>query len=208
MEWAEFLADRAHHNLYVSSLVYMPTIKLVRRVAKPGEALLEAGCGSGRTAILFSDMGYPVTALDLSKQLVRQLSKTKAFFDDLTPINGDIRHLPFGDKVFKLVYSCGVLEHFDPEDIVPILAEQRRTARYVVVDVPNDRCTQRAFGDERLFSDALWSRLFDRAGLRVLKIVHRGLDRGKAVANCSVFLTSDNRDRVSLEEKIDVYDFY
>jgi hypothetical protein len=50
--------------------------------------------------------------------------------------------------------------------------------------------------------------MFGRAGLRVERTVHRGLDRGAYVGNCSVFLARDSQDNEELLEIIDVYDHY
>lgn len=208
MSWETYLADRKHNNLYVSALVYMPTIKVVRRIACEGDRLLEAGCGSGRTAMLMADMGYRVTALDLSLNLLAHLSPAKSFFRDLQLINGDIGSLPFSDGTFTLAYSCGVLEHFDPPEIVTFLREQKRVARYVLVDVPNYKCTHQSFGDERLYSDEKWASMFRQAGAVIIKHFHRGLDTGKFVGNCSVFLARDKDDTSPLRKTIDVYDYY
>jgi len=194
VSWADYLADRKHNNLYVDALVYMPTIKIIRKVAREGDHLLEAGCGSGRSAMLMCDMGYRVAALDLSLELLERIRPAKPFFTNLQLVNGDIAHIPFADKVFKITYSCGVLEHFDPPEIIIYLAEQRRVARYVLVDVPNYRCAQQSYGDERFYTDEKWQAMFKEAGLNITNTLHRGLDTGKFVGNCSVFLARDQND--------------
>jgi SAM-dependent methyltransferase len=186
----------------------MPSIKMIRRFADPGERILEAGCGSGRTAMLLADMGYRTVALDLSRSLLNTLSPARRLWPDLHLVEGDIGSLPFGTKQFKVVYSFGVLEHFDPPDIVRYLSEQRRVARYVLIDVPNFKCDRQAFGDERFYTDEKWVSMIRAAGLRELRVVQRGLDNGRFVGNCSVFLAADEADPETLEEKMDVYDHY
>ena len=208
MEWETFLDDRTHHNLYVSVLVYMPTIKIIRRIAKPGDLILEAGCGSGRTAMLLADMGYRVVAVDKSSTLLNRLSTVTVFLPILNLVSADIGHIPFREKIFKVAYSCGVLEHFDRPEIVEYLREQKKVCTYVLVDVPNDRCVKQCFGDERFHSDEEWSAMFDEAGLTVKKSLHRGLDRGKYVGNCSIFLAVDKEDAAEIQEEKDVYDCY
>jgi SAM-dependent methyltransferase len=208
MEWEIFLADRTHHNLYVSALVYMPTIKIIRRIAEPGDLLLEAGCGSGRTAILLADMGYKVTAVDKSDLLLNRLTPVTPFLPELQLAGADIENLPFKNKSFTVAYSLGVLEHFDPAKIVKFLKEQRRAAVFVLVDVPNHKCTRQCFGDERFYSDAKWHAMFKQAGLEVKQTIHRGMDRGRYVGNCSVFLAVDTQHTQPVSNKIDVYDYY
>lgn len=200
--------DRTHHNLYVNALVYMPTIKIIRRIAKPGDLILEAGCGSGRTAMLLADMGYRVVAVDKSSTLLNRVSKVTAFLPDVNLVRSDIGHIPFREKIFKVAYSCGVLEHFDRPEIVGYLREQKKVCDYVVIDVPNDRCVKQCFGDEQFYADEEWIAMFDDAGLAVKKSLHRGLDRGRYVGNCSIFLAADKKDKTHFQEKIDVYDYY
>jgi SAM-dependent methyltransferase len=207
-EWETFLSIRAHHNLYVNSLVYKTTIKAIRRIAEPGDLILEAGCGSGRTAMLLGDMGYRVFALDRSLGILSRLCTATSFINDLNLINADIRHIPFGEKVFKVAYSCEVLEHFDPPEIVKILNEQRKVSFFLIVDVPNDRCTKRSFGDERFYTDEEWYSMFKEAGLEIRKTLHRGMDNGRYIGNCSIFLAADKNDKMDLSENIDVYDYY
>jgi SAM-dependent methyltransferase len=208
MNWENYLSDRKHNNLYVNALIYMPTIKIIRRIAREGDYLLEAGCGSGRSAMLMSDMGYRVAALDLSLNLLAHLTPTHYFFTNLNLVNADIGSIPFSDKSFKISYSCGVLEHFDPPEIIIFLAEQRRVAKFVLVDVPNYKCSQQSFGDERFYTDEKWESMFNEAGLVVQLKFQRGLDTGKFVGNCSVFLSRDKDDTSTLQESIDVYDYY
>lgn len=208
MSWEAFLKDRTHHNLYVSALLHKPVIKLIRRIASPGDLLLEAGCGSGRTAMLFSDMGYRTIALDLSHDLLARISPARAFLPGLELTRADLSRLPFKEKRFTVAYSFGVLEHFDPPEIIRLLVEQRRVARYVVVDIPNDRCQKQCYGDERFYSDDQFTELMNAAGLHVEQSFHRGLDRGKYVGNCSVFLARDESDQQKIDPVIDVYDYY
>jgi SAM-dependent methyltransferase len=186
----------------------MPTIKIIRRIAKQGDLLLEAGCGSGRSAMLMADMGYRVAALDLSLTLIECLSSALSFFSNLNFVNADIGRIPFRDKSFKISYSCGVLEHFDPPEIIFFLTEQRRVAQFVLVDVPNYTCSKQSFGDERFYTDEKWESMFEEAGLVVQHKLHRGMDTGKFVGNCSVFLARDKNDTSPPKELIDVYDYY
>lgn len=206
--WENYLADTEHFNLYVNALVYKPVIKLVRRIARPGDAILEVGCGSGRTAVMLADMGYNVTALDREKGLIDKLSAVTAWIPGLKPVCADMFRIPAGDKEFHLVYSCGVMEHFDPPEILRLLEEQKRVARYVLVDVPNDLCSNTSYGDERFYSDATWTEMMAQAGLSVEKVVNRGLDKGKYVGNCTVFLARSASDMEPLNEICDVYDHY
>jgi hypothetical protein len=74
--------------------------------------------------------------------------------------------------------------------------------------VPNDRCTKRCFGDERFYSNEEWIYMLNEAGLEVKECLHRGLERGKYVGNCSIFLAGDREDNQCMHQKRDVYDYY
>jgi hypothetical protein len=63
--------------------------------------------------------------------------------------------LPWQKREFDLAYHQGVLEHFPDEQIVQALREQAHVAEWVIFDVPNHRCSDRPFGDERLLSVTL-----------------------------------------------------
>ena len=208
MQWEEYLSERVHHNLFIKAQVYKPTIQLMRRVLRPGEPVIELGSGSGRTAKLMADMGYPTTAVDLAYPLLKPLNAGSDLFGDLKTVNADMANLPFPDKSFKLAYSFQVLEHFDADTIVAFLREQKRIADFVVVDVPNDKCEHQSFGDENFYSDEQWTDMFTQAGLDVQISFQRGLDRGQRVDNCSVFLANDMDSPVELQEITDVYDHY
>jgi hypothetical protein len=78
----------------------------------------------------------------------------------------------------------------------------------VLVDVPNDRCEKQCYGDEHFYPDDAWCAMLAEAGLSVERVLHRGLDRGRYVGNCSIFLAADAENPRSVEEVVDVYDHY
>ena len=93
---------------------------------RPGQNLLHAGCGSGRTDIDINAK-FNVTALDISP---RALSLYRKFNrDNPRIILGDILHIPFEDGKFDGAYNVGVMEHFTEEDIGRILSEMSRVIK-------------------------------------------------------------------------------
>ena len=166
--WAAYL-DR--HNLYSEALRLALFIDIVRRHAPNGGSLLEVGFGSGCTAILLADAGYRVTALDIDHAIITRFhSRYGDLSSQLTILQADMADLPFvGTAQFDVVYHQGVLEHFDDEFIVHGLQEQARVAKTLVFDVPNDRCTFRSYGDERLLSNKHWVGLIESAGLHCIE---------------------------------------
>ena len=208
VSWETFFEDKVHHNLFIKSLVYKSTLQLLRRIMKPGEKVLELGCGSGRVSIMLNDMGYETTSLDYAFPLVQQLLGVQRFFGGPSLVNGDMTALPFQDKAFKVACSFEVMEHFKPDRIIHFLKEQKRVAEYVVVDVPNESYRIKSFGDENFYSDDTWIGFFESAGLRVHEFFHRGMDNGLFVGNCTVFFAVDSRSDTEPVLKGDVYDHY
>ena len=111
------LAFRNHWSLF-NELMKNPLFNQGKRV-------LEVGCGRGSLSCYFSDAGYDCTLLDHSESVIEiaqkifELNNLKATF-----CVGDANSLPFEDKSFDIVFSIGLLEHF--EDIEPPILEQIR----------------------------------------------------------------------------------
>jgi SAM-dependent methyltransferase len=100
-EFAFLLAACHHDDAVQLSLKYM-TDKDMR--------VLEAGSGSGRVVKYFHDLGYRhVTGIELNREIVDILHRR---FPELDIIQGNILAMPFTDRVFDLVVSYGVVEHF------------------------------------------------------------------------------------------------
>lgn len=174
--WTEFL-DSPFFNLFDRSLILRELITQIRRVANPPATLLEVGCGSGLTSVLLASMGYRVTAVDANAQLVEKTKRFATVFPNLISKQVDMFRMNFSDKAFDIVFSQGVLEHYFDDDIVRALAEQKRIARVVVIDVPNGRGKIGDYGDERSISPVRWRKLIRAAGLTVVHESTRGMAR-------------------------------
>lgn len=116
--------------------------------ASPGKCL-EVGCGRGSLSAYFSDAGWDCSLLDLSEAAIDRAKE--AFSDEGLTAQfdvGDCLDLPYADNSYDLVFSIGLLEHF--EDIDQVISEQVRILRpqgmfigYVVPELPE--CVQKDF---------------------------------------------------------------
>jgi len=92
---------------------------------KGGKRVLEIGCGRGSLSCYFSDAGFDCTLIDLSSSV---LDIAKGIFEKYnlkaTFKVGDANSLDITDNSFDVIYSIGLLEHF--EDIEKPLKEQMR----------------------------------------------------------------------------------
>ena len=80
------------------------------------EKILELGCGQGRDAIHFAQLGYDVNALDISQKAIESIEKVKTELGLTTlqlQIHDITRPLPFSEESFDFIYSNLVLQFFD-----------------------------------------------------------------------------------------------
>jgi SAM-dependent methyltransferase len=146
-----------------------PVFAEVRRRLPHGGRLLDVGCGAGLFASLIAHHGYDVTGIDEDPAIVERAVhmadylRSPARFQcasafDLSRFYGR----------FDLAYSLGVVEHFEPDTTVGLIAEQGRCAPFVLVVVPT-RFTKYAAAvtDERLYRRRQVEELVQKAGLRV-----------------------------------------
>jgi SAM-dependent methyltransferase len=113
---------------------------------KPGDRLLDLGCGFGRHAFEGIRRGATVVAYDYSFDELVQVNATLGamFVADEIPkgaegggVRGDAHHLPFPDGAFDRIIASEVLEHL-PDDAQAIreLARVLRPGGTIAVTVP------------------------------------------------------------------------
>ena len=118
---AEFLAGRSIHEEWESDYLNADLdafydaafAKLIMRLgAKPGDKILDAGCGYCFHATRLARAGLLVTAVDLSPAALeeaRRILEGQKLSIDLR--QGDLLSLPFHDESFQFVNCWGVLMH-------------------------------------------------------------------------------------------------
>jgi SAM-dependent methyltransferase len=103
---------------------------------RPGDSLLDIGCGKGYSALHFAALGHPVTGVDTdpaaveeANALAERLSLPARF------LVGDIFARPPEER-FRMSYSMGLIEHFPPEQSAHMLAIQGSLSDLVVAMAP------------------------------------------------------------------------
>ncbi len=90
-----------------------------------GKRVLEIGCGRGSLSCYFADAGFDCNLVDLSVSVIdvaKNIFKNNNLKANFTV--GDANNLDIPDNSFDVIYSIGLLEHF--EDILKPLKEQIR----------------------------------------------------------------------------------
>jgi SAM-dependent methyltransferase len=125
----------------------MLTVDFGRFPVRPGERVLDLGCGAGRHAFEAARRGARVVALDTDQ---RELSQVSAMFEAMREagevgeggsacaVAGDATAMPFPDGSFDRVIAAEVLEHI-PADQAAIneLARVLRPGGLAAVTVPS-----------------------------------------------------------------------
>ncbi len=148
---------------------------LVRRFLPPveqGNRLLDVGCGTGHWSGFFAGLGFLVTGIDLSPEMIavaRSSAATGCRF-----LAADAHELPFADGAFDVVTAMVVLEFVaDPELAVAEMSRCARSPGHLVIGALNeesplnrDRVAERKepYRSAHMFTASQLGRLLARFG--------------------------------------------
>ncbi len=130
---------------------------------------MDVGCGAGIFTSLLAHHGFQVVGLDEDPEIVAYAKEMITYFrSDARVEQGSAFNLCRYYRQFDIVYSLGVVEHFEPPVTIQLIREQAQCARHVLVAVPT-RFTRYTgpITDERLYRRRQVSSLVRKAGIRV-----------------------------------------
>lgn len=142
---------------------------MIAQHSPPSARILDVGCGPGWSDLYLSSAGYEVTGVDNDESLVAVARGLAARMGVATKFEqADAFDLKKFHDGFDLVYSCGVLEHFDREVTVQLLQEQAKCAPRVLIQIPTKytRLTGK-ITDERIYTIRALAAIMRDAGLHV-----------------------------------------
>jgi len=143
---------------------------MIQRHCPPPARILDVGCGPGWSDLYLASCGYRVTGVDNEPRLIekaRDLQDRLGVPAEFEPADAfDLTR--FHDR-FDLVYSCGVLEHFDRAVTIELLREQAKCAPRVLIQIPTRYTALTGeITDERIYTIGELKRIVHEAGLRVV----------------------------------------
>jgi 2-polyprenyl-3-methyl-5-hydroxy-6-metoxy-1,4-benzoquinol methylase len=130
--WTQRKRVHIYRNVIEEAKRYLADLRNAR--------VLEVGCGRGATLLELARCGANVVGLDYAESSIstcEALRSTVGLDGRADFVLGDARSLPFASESFDLVYSIGLLEHFEQPSV--LLSEQHRVLRpggFLLVQVP------------------------------------------------------------------------
>ena len=88
---------------------------------RPGETVLDLGCGAGKLALFAAAGGVKAAGVDVAPFFLPRAAR------DVDLVLGDLRRLPFRKGGFPCACSLDVLEHLDEAGVREVLVEARRS---------------------------------------------------------------------------------
>ena len=109
--------------------------RIMRKQVGEHSTILDAPTGTGRFLPLFETLGYTVTGVDISIDMLKVQSSSPNAGVPLA--QADCEHLPFQNGAFDYVVSLRFLGHVPPEIRVRVLQEFKRvSSKGIVVGFP------------------------------------------------------------------------
>lgn len=134
----EIGSKRANSKYPLRRYLHWLNWESIVKYIKPGERVLEVGCGEGILSVMTARQGAVVTATDISEPNLEATRQAAAEANvDLKILPADAENLPFADNSFDIVVADNVLEHLP--DFKRGLGEVRRvTKRLAIIALPTN----------------------------------------------------------------------
>lgn len=178
--WYELYSNDIKKNLGIKNYYYQKIrhrSKLIEKIKKytKNKRVLEAGCGTGVFSIKLADLGYESYAVDIDNNMLKIVEAISKEVSSFSPkiVECDIFDLSsyFDNKSLDVVFSIGVYEHFNDNQIGLLLEEQRKISDYIFVGVPTKYFNEneKLYGNERFLPYNYWRRLFKENNFNIVE---------------------------------------
>ncbi|MEJ0053638.1 MAG: class I SAM-dependent methyltransferase [bacterium] len=110
MEYSKTVTDSYYKAKNSFNVTDKRSLEILNEIGVSGKRILDFGCGDGRYAILFRDMGAAeVIGIDSSAEMI---SRAREAASDINFIEAGGEAIPFEDGYFQVVFANFVLHHF------------------------------------------------------------------------------------------------
>jgi ubiquinone/menaquinone biosynthesis C-methylase UbiE len=100
---------------------------LFKKYLKPGDRVLDLGCGNGRYYPFFMEQKADYIGTDNSGELIKEAKKK---YPQAEFITADALNLPFAENYFDAIFSVAVLHHIPSKELrLKFLQEARRALK-------------------------------------------------------------------------------
>jgi len=147
--WVKYLEDnKGDFKIAASNPLH---VEFVNKLVSMGNTFIEFGSGSGYMSTYVANRSHvkSVQGLDIYPELIKMANETKdqnflgAGALDYTTDPNDL-------KPAEIVYSDGLIEHYEDDDIVELIEQMKKLAtRAVVINMPSMFYPWTQFGNER-----------------------------------------------------------
>jgi len=186
-------AQWRHYNL---DPFFKPNQKVISEICRcfkynlKNKNILELGAGSGCDILSLSKMGANGYAVDFSSESIKTIAywskKTKT---KVQSSQSSIQNLPYKNPMFDMVYSVGLMEHF--QNPLQLLINQKKLIKkngFLLIDVPQKytlytlakhirmKLKCHPFGWETEYSKNELSILAKKIDMKIVKFYGRDLD--------------------------------
>lgn len=94
------------------------------RYVRPGSAVLDTACGTGRVTALLRRMGFGAAGCDISVAMMSVArQKLTALGHDVPFVASDAQHLPYATESFDAATCIGLLMHLDRNARIAVLQQ-------------------------------------------------------------------------------------
>ena len=141
---------QGYEEFELSQGMYLPlrlSIPLELGRIRPGQTVLDVGCGRGELLLQAARHGAEAWGLDYAAEAITVAEETLAnpnhaeIRDRIRLLRASVLSLPFGDDRVDLVFMLDVVEHLYPAELAQSLAEIRRVlkpgGRLIIHTMPN-----------------------------------------------------------------------
>lgn len=157
MKWCEYYSHRIgkSYQNYCSKRYEAFISKILKYNPK---TILEEGCGIGTISVLLKQInsnlkinGFDIDEIQVKNAILNSNSNIDFFTADIK------NYQP--STIYDIIFSHGVLEHFNDIDIQAIINRQRKYAKTIIHYIPTNKYNYKSFGDERLLSVNYWKNI-------------------------------------------------